>query len=215
MFHAATTDLQHFLMTYGYLAVFVFVAIESIGIPFPGETMLLVAAIDAGTTHQLSIVLVIIAATCGAILGDNLGFWIGREGGYRLLRRYGRYIGFNERRVKLGLYLFRTQGGKIVFFGRFVAVLRAWAAFLAGVNRMQWSRFLLFNALGGVIWATLYGLGGYFLGEEIHRLTGSVGTLTIVLAVLIIIAFLIVVRRNERQLEEKAEKAFPGPIEQY
>jgi len=215
MFHAATTDLQHFLMTYGYLAVFVFVAIESIGIPFPGETMLLVAAIDAGTTHQLSIVLVIIAATCGAILGDNLGFWIGREGGYRLVRRYGRYIGFNERRVKLGLYLFRTQGGKIVFFGRFVAVLRAWAAFLAGVNRMQWSRFLVFNALGGVSWATLYGLGGYFLGEEIHRLTGPVGIVTIVLAVLIIIASLIFVRRQEKQLEEKAEKAFPGPIENY
>ena len=215
MFHAATTDLQHFLMTYGYLAVFVFVAIESIGIPFPGETMLLVAAIDAGTTHQLSIVLVILAATCGAILGDNLGFWIGREGGYRLLRRYGRYIGFNERRVKLGLYLFRKHGGKIVFFGRFVAVLRAWAAFLAGVNRMQWSRFLLFNALGGVIWATLYGLGGYFLGEEIHRLTGPVGIVTIVLAVLIIIASLIFVRRQEKQLEEKAEKAFPGPIENY
>jgi len=215
MFHAATTDLQHFLVTYGYWAVFVFVAIESIGIPFPGETMLLVAAIDAGTTHQLSIVLVILAATCGAILGDNLGFWIGREGGYRLLRRYGRYIGFNERRVKLGLYLFRTQGGKIVFFGRFVAVLRAWAAFLAGVNRMQWSRFLVFNALGGVSWATLYGLGGYFLGEEIHRLTGSVGIVTIVLAVLIIIASLIFVRRQEKQLEEKAEKAFPGPIENY
>jgi membrane protein DedA with SNARE-associated domain len=215
MFQAATTNLQHFLVTYGYWAVFVFVAIESIGIPFPGETMLLVAAIDAGTTHQLSIVLVILAATCGAILGDNLGFWIGREGGYRLLRRYGRYIGFNERRVKVGLYLFRTQGGKIVFFGRFVAVLRAWAAFLAGVNRMQWSRFLLFNTLGGVSWATLYGLGGYFLGEEIHRLTGPVGIVIIVLAVLIIIASLIVVRRNERQLEEKAEKAFPGPIEQY
>ena len=215
MFHAATTDLQHFLMTYGYWAVFVFVAIESIGIPFPGETMLLVAAIDAGTTHQLSIVLVILAATCGAILGDNLGFWIGREGGYRLLRRYGRYIGFNERRVKLGLYLFRTHGGKIVFFGRFVAVLRAWAAFLAGVNRMQWGRFLLFNALGGVSWATLYGLGGYFLGEEIHRLTGPVGIVTIVLAVLIIIASLIFVRRQEKQLEEKAEKAFPGPIENY
>jgi membrane protein DedA with SNARE-associated domain len=215
MFHAATTDLQHFLMTYGYWAVFVFVAIESIGIPFPGETMLLVAAIDAGSTHQLSIVLVILAATCGAILGDNLGFWIGREGGYRLLRRYGRYIGFNERRVKLGLYLFRKHGGKIVFFGRFVAVLRAWAAFLAGVNWMQWSRFLLFNALGGVIWATLYGLGGYFLGEEIHRLTGPVGIVTIVLAVLIIIASLIFVRRQEKQLEEKAEKAFPGPIENY
>ena len=215
MFHAATTDLQHFLVTYGYWAVFVFVAIESTGIPFPGETMLLVAAIDAGTTHQLSIVLVILAATCGAILGDNLGFWIGREGGFRLVRRYGHYIRLNERKLKVGLYLFRKHGGKVVFFGRFVAVLRAWAAFLAGVNRMQWSRFLLFNALGGMVWATLYGLGGYFLGEEIHRLTGPVGIVTIVLAVLIIIAFLIIVWRNERQLEEKAEKAFPGPIEKY
>ncbi len=215
MFHAATTDLQHILVTYGYWAVFVFVAIESIGIPFPGETMLLVAAIDAGATHQLSIVLVILAATCGAILGDNLGFWIGREGGFRLVRRYGHYIRLNERKLKVGLYLFRKHGGKVVFFGRFVAVLRAWAAFLAGVNRMQWSRFLLFNALGGMVWATLYGLGGYFLGEEIHRLTGPVGIVTIVLAVLIIIAFLIIVWRNERQLEEKAEKAFPGPIEKY
>ena len=102
--------------------------------------------------------------------------------------------------------------GKVVFFGRFVAVLRAWAAFLAGVNRMPWSRFLVFNALGGFVWATLYGLGGYLLGEQIHRLTGTVGTITIVLAVLFIIAFAIFLWRNERQLEERAEKALPGPI---
>jgi membrane protein DedA with SNARE-associated domain len=215
MFHAATTQLQHLLATYGYWAVFVFVAIESIGIPFPGETILLVAAIDAGKTHQLSIVLVIAAAACGAIVGDNIGFWIGRDGGFRLLRRYGRYIRFNERKAKVGLYVFRRYGGEIVFFGRFVAVLRAWAAFLAGVNRMQWSHFLLFNALGGIIWATLYGLGGYFLGEEIHRLTGPVGIITLVLGALIIIAFLIFAWRNERKLEEKAVKAFPGPIENY
>ena len=80
---------------------------------------------------------------------------------------------------------------------------------------MRWPPFLLFNALGGITWATLFGLGGYFLGEEIHRLTGPVGTITIVLAVLIIIAFLIFVWRNERQLEEKAEQALPGPLEAY
>ncbi len=177
--------------------------------------MLLVAAIDAGKTHQLSIALIIAAATCGAILGDNIGFWIGREAGYRVLRRYGRYIGFDERKLKVGIYLFRKHGGKVVFFGRFVAVLRAWAAFLAGVNRMHWSRFLVFNALGGFVWATLYGLGGYFLGEQIHRLTGPVGTITIVLAVLFLIAFAIFLWRNERKLEERAEKALPGPIEKY
>src|SRR5256884_8995189 len=91
MFHLATSELTHFLTAYGYWAVLVFVAIESTGIPFPGETMLLVAAIYAGTTHRLSIALVIAAAASGAILGDNLGFWIGRAGGYRLLRRHGRY----------------------------------------------------------------------------------------------------------------------------
>src|SRR5713226_6489770 len=215
MFHVATADLQHFLSTYGYWAVFFFVAIESTGIPFPGETMLLLAAIDTGITHQLSILLVIVAAASGAILGDNIGFWVGREGGFRLLRRYGRYIHLNESRLKVGLYLFRKHGGKVVFFGRFVAVLRAWAAFLAGTNRMPWPSFLLFNALGGITWATVYGLGGYFLGENIHRLAGPVGTITIVLATLIIIASLVLVWRNEQQLEEKAEKALPGPLDAY
>lgn len=159
MFHLGTSTLMHLLATYGYLAVLLFVAIESTGIPFPGETMLLVAAIAAGTTHQLSIAWVIVAAAGGAILGDNLGFWVGREGGYRLLRRYGRYIRLEEHRLKQGQYLFLKHGGKVVFFGRFVAVLRAWAAFLAGTNRMRWPRFLLFNAAGGIVWATLYGLG--------------------------------------------------------
>src|SRR3989454_1101094 len=215
MFHLGTSTLTHLLAIYGYLAVLLFVGIESTGIPFPGETMLLVAAIAAGTTHQLSIVWVIVAAAGGAILGDNLGFWVGREGGYRLLRRYGRYIRPDERRLKLGQYLFLKHGSKVVFFGRFVAVLRAWAAFLAGTNRMRWLPFLLFNALGGIVWATVYGLGGYFLGENIHRLAGPIGTISIVLAALIIIASLIFVWRNERQLEEKAEKALPGPLEAY
>src|SRR5260221_14602181 len=141
MFHFATSTLTHLLTTYGYWAVLLFVALESTGIPFPGETMLLVAAIYAGTTHRLAIPWVIVAASSGAILGDNLGFWVGREGGYRLLRRYGRYIRLEERRLKLGQYLFMRHGGKVVFFGRLVAVLRAWAGFLAGTNRMRWPRF--------------------------------------------------------------------------
>src|SRR5256885_11355880 len=146
MFHIATSDLMHLLTTYGYWAVLVFVAIESTGIPFPGETMLLVAAIYAGTTHLLFIPLVIVAAASGAILGDNLGFWVGREGGYRLLRRFGRYLRMEERRLKLGQYVFMKYGGKVVFFRRFFAVLPTWTAFLASTNRMRWPRFLLFNA---------------------------------------------------------------------
>jgi membrane protein DedA with SNARE-associated domain len=213
MFHFATSTLTHLLATYGYLAVLLFVAIESTGIPFPGETILLVAAIAAGTTHQLSIAWVIVAGALGAILGDNLGFWVGHEGGYRLLHRYGRYIRLDERRLKLGQYVFLKHGGKVVFFGRFVAVLRAWAAFLAGTNRMGWPRFLLFNAAGGIVWATLYGLGGYFLGDNIHRLVGPVGVVFLVLAVLLIIAGIVIVRRNEERLEDEAERALPGPLD--
>ena len=212
MFHLGTSTLMHLLTTYGYLAVLLFVAIESIGIPFPGETMLLVAAIAAGTTYQLSSAWVIVAAAGGAILGDNLGFWVGREGGYRLLRRYGRYIRLEEHRLKQGQYLFLKHGGKVVFFGRFVAVLRAWAAFLAGTNRMRWPRFLLFNAAGGIVWATLYGLGGYLLGNNIHRLVGPVGIVLLALAVLLILVGIVVVRRNEKRLEDEAEQALPGPL---
>jgi membrane protein DedA with SNARE-associated domain len=214
MFHLATSELTHLLTAYGYWAVLLFVAIESMGIPFPGETMLLVAAIYAGTTHRLSLPLVIVAAASGAILGDNLGYWIGREGGSRLLRRYGCSIRLDERKLKLGQYLFRKHGGKVVFFGRFIAVLRTWAAFLAGVNRMPWASFLLFNALGGIIWATLYGLGGYILGENIHRLTGPIGLSMMVLGLLTTITSLVYVRRNEQRLEEEAEHAFPGPLDE-
>lgn len=213
MFHFATSELTHVLTVYGYWAVLLFVAIESTGIPFPGETMLLVAAIYAGTSHHLAIELVIAAAAGGAILGDNLGFWVGREGGYRLLRRYGRYIHLDERRIKLGQYLFRKHGAKVVFFGRFIAVLRAWVAFLAGTNRMPWTPFLLYNALGGITWATLYGLGGYFLGNNVHRLTGPVGPATIALGLLVTITSLIYLRRHEQCLEEEAEFALPGPLD--
>ncbi|GAC1456911.1 MAG: hypothetical protein PVSMB4_17060 [Ktedonobacterales bacterium] len=208
-------DLTHLLAIYGYWAVLVFVAIESAGIPFPGETMLLAASIYAGTTHHLSIPLVIVAAAAGAILGDNMGFFVGREGGFRLVRRYGHVIHLDERKLKLGIYLFQKHGGKVVFFGRFVAVLRAWSAFLAGTNRMAWPRFLVFNAAGGIVWATLYGLAGYLLGNNVHRFTGTFGKITLALAAVAIVAFLIFLARNEHRLEDVAEQALPGPLEQY
>ncbi len=214
MIYIFSFNLTGLLNTYGYLAVAVFVAIESTGIPFPGETMLLAAAVYAGTTHHLSIVFVIASAAAGAIIGDNCGFWVGREGGYRLLRRYGHYVHLDERKIKLGQYLFQKHGGKVVFFGRFVAVLRAWAAFLAGTDRMRWPLFLLYNALGGITWATIYGLGGYLLGNNVHRLTGPIGIGALVLAVILIIVFFIFLKRDEKQLEEKAVQALPGPLDE-
>jgi len=109
--------------------------------------------------------------------------------------------------------LFLKHGGKVVFFGRDVSVLRAWAAFLAGTNRVRWPPFLVFNAAGGIVWATLYGLGGYFLGDNIHRLTGPIGPITLVLAVLFILAGIVIVRRNEQRLADEAERALPRPLD--
>ena len=109
---------------YGYYAVFLVVMLESAGVPMPGETVLVSAAIYAGTTRGLDIRLVVVAAAVAAILGDNLGFWVGRRYGQDLLTRYGPRVGLDGRKQQLGRYLFKRYGGAIVFFGRFVAVLR-------------------------------------------------------------------------------------------
>jgi membrane protein DedA with SNARE-associated domain len=206
---------EHLLAHAGYGAVMLAVGIESIGIPFPGETTLIAAAAYAGSTHELNIWFVIAAAAVGAILGDNIGFWIGREFGFRLLIRYGKHIRMTERRIKLGQYLFRHYGGTVVFFGRFVAVLRALAAFLAGANRMTWPRFLFFNAFGGIVWSGVYGGGAYLLGKQVHHLVGPVGAGLGVLALILIVAGFLFLRHHEQQLEDKAERAFPGPLEAH
>jgi len=199
-------DLTWLLATFGYLAVFLFIAIESMGIPFPGETMLITAAIYAG-----HIVLVIAAAAAGAIIGDNIGFAIGHWGGYRLIRRYGHYVRLHKGRLKLGQYLFRKHGAKVVFFGRFVSILRAYAAFLAGTNRMPWWHFLVFNAAGGVVWASVFGVGAYALGTQINNLSRTSGIVFGILAGLAIVASFVFLRRNEARLMAEAEAALPEP----
>jgi membrane protein DedA with SNARE-associated domain len=210
LFHSSTLD--HLLSTYGYAAVFAFIAIESLGIPFPGETMLITAGIYTGTTHHLEIALVIAAAAAGAIIGDNIGYGIGHWGGYRLLLRYGKYVRVDAGKLKLGRYIFVRHGAKVVFFGRFVSILRTYAAFLAGTNRMHWKRFLFFNATGGIVWALIYGLASYFLGKTIDKLSTPVDIALAVVGALAIVAFVVFLRRNEKRLEEEAERAFPGDI---
>lgn len=202
--HLIDLNFLTLLATYGYLAVLLFVGLESMGIPLPGETMLVTAAIYAGTTHQLDIFLVVAAAITGAIMGDNAGFWIGREGGYRLVHRFGKYFRLNDRKLILGEYLFHRHGDKVVFFGRFFAVLRTWAAFLAGTNRMRWWRFLVFNATGGIVWASVYGFGAYALGSGINRISGPAGIALAGVGALAVIAFFIFVRRNQARLEDQA-----------
>src|SRR3954454_13075976 len=118
MMHFLRLDLAHLLSVYGYLAVGLVVGLESMGVPLPGETTLLTAAIYAGSTHQLGIAPVVLAAATGAVLGDNLGFLLGREVGYRLLLRYGGSVGFTQRRLQLRAYLFPRDGGRGVVFRR-------------------------------------------------------------------------------------------------
>jgi membrane protein DedA with SNARE-associated domain len=206
----STHQLTQLVATYGYWAVLLVVAIESMGVPLPGETMLLAASVYAGATHRLEVALVIGAAAAGAILGDNLGYLLGRLGGSRLLRRYGRYVRLDERRLRLGQYLFQRHGGTVVFFGRFVAVLRAWAAFLAGTHRMSWRRFLAFNAAGGMVWATLMGLGGYAFGSTVLGLGGLIAAASTAVTLFVMTAFLLLLHRNEQRLQREADRALGG-----
>src|ERR687886_42809 len=212
VFDSFDADIARLVVTHGYWIVAVVAGLENMGVPVPGETVLIAAAIYAGATGNLDIGLVIAAATVGAIIGDNLGFWLGRHLGFRLLHRYGRFVGRTEGKIKLGQYLFLRHGGKVVFFGRFVTILRVLAALLAGANGMPWPRFLVANAAGAVVWAAVFGLGAYVLGSEIHHFKGPLGIAGAILAVLALGTGFVFLRRNEARLQAEAERALPGPL---
>lgn len=200
------------IATHGYWIISAAVALESMGIPVPGETALLTAAIYAGTTHRLNVAFVIVAAAVGAVVGDNVGFLIGRRFGFPLLLRYGHVVRIDSRRIKLGQFLFARHGGKVVFFGRFIALLRALAALLAGINCMDWWRFLLFNASGGVVWATVYGLAAYVFGEQIVRLRGPVVVIDLAIACGAVATCVWWVRGREAMLQIEAERSLSGSL---
>jgi membrane protein DedA with SNARE-associated domain len=188
------------------------VVLESMGVPVPGETGLITAAVFAGTTHRLNIWLVILAAAGGAIAGGSIGYFLGRTLGHRFLIRHGAVLHMDERRIKLGQYLFKRHGGKVVFFGRFVAVLRALASILAGVNYMDPRRFFFFNTVGAMTWSLVFGLGAYSLGKELERLRRPAAIVLSVVAVIAVAGGFWFVRRHEAALEAEAEKALPGPV---
>jgi membrane protein DedA with SNARE-associated domain len=201
----------HLVEAYGLKAVFAVAMLESMGLPLPSEGVLIAAAVIAGSeVGEPSLVALILAAASGAIIGDNIAYWIGRRAGLPLLQRYGPYLGLDAGRLRLGQYLFLRYGGRIVFFGRFVSVLRTFAAILAGVNRMPVTRFFAANALGGFAWATIIGSGAYTLGAHAHSLSRSFTLVGSFLALLLIVMFGIVLKRQERRLQEKADRALPG-----
>ena len=199
--------IQTLIQAYGLWVLFAVVMLESMGVPLPGETALVTAALYAGTTHRIDILTVVFVAAMAAIVGDNLGYLIGRSIGLRLIMRYGKYVRLDQARLEVGQYLFMRHGGKIVFFGRFVAFLRVFAALLAGANRMRWWHFLVMNALGGICWATLFGGGAYLFGEKIKLVAGPLSLLLLAVAVGLVVAGILFFRRHEKELEERARTA--------
>lgn len=186
----------------GYLGLAAVVGVESAGVPLPGETALIAAAVLANG-GGLQIELVIAVAALAAIIGDNVGYLIGRRGGRALVLGRGPWKARREVLIDRGERFFERHGPKAVFLGRWVSVLRIAAAWLAGVHRMRWRTFVFWNALGAIAWATSIGLLAYFLGALAGRALAGLGALGVTTAILLLAALLLWRRRTV----EKAARA--------
>jgi membrane protein DedA with SNARE-associated domain len=191
--------MTHFIEHYGLFFLFAVVSLESAGLWVPGETALIAAGVYAAGGH-LSIVGVIVVAAAAAIIGDNIGYWLGREGGRRLLYHYAFLARFADRVLPPAEQFFERHGGKAVFFARFFGGLRVTGAWMAGITRLAWWRFLVWNAAGGIVWATAVGLaafyGGKAAGDAVARYGVYGGIAVGVLVVLVIAALHLRKRRS-------------------
>src|SRR5207253_10890323 len=187
---AAILNVEHLVALAGYPLLFAIVAGESSGVPLPGETALITAAVLA-SRGKLQIELVIVLAGAGAILGDNIGYLIGRKGGRWLLERPGRFQRQRHEVLAVGEPFFERHGPKAVFLGRFLLGLRVWASWLAGATRMHWRSFLFWNAAGGICWATAVGLIAYFLGQSATNALETFGLYGLIAALVAIASALL------------------------
>jgi membrane protein DedA with SNARE-associated domain len=213
LLHGLGGNLDNVLQAYGLWAVALLIFLESTGIPSPGETMLIAAGTYAGSTHRLNIVEIVLVAIVAAIVGDNLGYWVGRKGGWPLLRRYRRVWRIDDATLKIGVYLFRRHGGKVVFVGRFLPLLRTYGALLAGVNRFPWSRFLFWNGTSAVAWATVWGTLAFVFGNVLRRYESTAALAGLGVALIVTVASGFIIRGHRRELAKAAERAFPGDVE--
>ncbi|MDP9283924.1 MAG: DedA family protein [Actinomycetota bacterium] len=196
--------MTHLLLSYGLILLFAAVAVESAGIPVPGETTLIAAAILATPQHHhYSLVAVIAVAAAGAIVGDNVGYWLGRKGGRPLLERWGPVRRYADKALPPAEIFFQKHGAKAVFFGRFIAFLRVTAAWLAGISHMPWWRFLLWNAAGGIFWATGVSLLAYQFGKAAADAVGRYGLYGVAAIVVVgLVVFFGLRAWKKRMLEE-------------
>jgi membrane-associated protein len=192
---ASIVDVSHI----GYLLLFLLVMAESGGVPVPGETALIGGAVLA-SRGQLKIELVIALAAAAAITGDNLGYLIGRKGGRWLLERPGRFHRQRLQVLATGEPFFERHGPKAVFFGRFLLGLRVWASWLAGATRMPWRSFVVWNAFGGICWATGVGLLAYFLGHSAGNAIQAFGLYGVAALLIAVGAALFAHRRHRRRM---------------
>jgi membrane protein DedA with SNARE-associated domain len=200
---AELINVTHLVETFGYPLLFVIVMAESSGVPIPGETALIAAGVLA-SGGKLEIQFVIAIAALAAIVGDNIGYQIGRKGGRWLLERPGRFEQQRRQVLVTGEPFFERHGPKAVFFGRFVLGLRVWASWLAGATHMRWRSFFLWNACGGICWATGVGLVAYFLGKSAGNAIEAFGIYGLVALLLAIGVFLVGHLRHRRRLEATA-----------
>lgn len=196
---ATIIDLSHV----GYPVLFLLVMAESSGVPVPGETSLIAAAVLA-SQGQLEIAAVIPLAAAAAIVGDNIGYQIGRRGGRWILKRPGRFHRQRLQVLETGEPFFERHGSKAVFFGRFLLGLRVWASWLAGATHMRWRSFLFWNALGGICWATGVGLIAYYLGHAAGDALQTFGIFGLVAVAVVAVGLLIAHTRHRRR--QDAEK---------
>jgi membrane protein DedA with SNARE-associated domain len=182
-------SVTHNLETYGLILLFGLVAVESAGIPLPGETALITAAVLAAG-GRFNIVEVIAVAAAGAIVGDSTGYWIARKGGRAALGRIPIARDALPKLLPKGERFFERHGPKTVVIGRFVAGLRVTVAWLAGISHMPWGRFVVYNAIGGILWATTIGLVAYYFGNAVIYAVEKYGLIAVgVIAVLAVLGF--------------------------
>jgi membrane protein DedA with SNARE-associated domain len=192
----------------GYPALVLLVMAESSGVPLPGETALITGAVLA-SQHRLQIALVIALAAAAAILGDNAGYLIGRKGGRWLLLRPGPFARHRARVLEVGEPFFARHGPKAVFLGRWILGLRTWASWLAGASHMPWRSFLIWNAAGGISWATTIGLVAYYAG---HSATGTIATFGVAGLTSALAAPSVLLTRQRRRRRHQAPAPPPGPV---
>jgi membrane protein DedA with SNARE-associated domain len=204
---AAILNVEHLVRVSGYPLLFVLVMAECSGLPIPGETALIASSVLA-SQGTLTIEVVIALAAVAAIVGDNIGYLIGRKGGRWVLERPGRFHYQRMQVLATGQPFFERHGPKAVFFGRFVLGLRVWASWLAGATRMPWHSFLLWNALGGITWAVVIGTTAYLLGHSAGNVVEAFGLYGAAAVVFAIAAFLVWHRRRRRH---RPRTSFPKP----